>query len=333
MTASLPETMTCIEISTPGGPDVLRTATRPLPRPGPGEVLIEIAAAGINRADVMQRQGLYPPPAGASDIPGLEVAGTVVALGDGVTAPAVGDDVCALLTGGGYASHCVAAAELCLAVPAPLDMDEAAALPEACFTVWSNLFDRARLRKGETLLVHGGASGIGTIAVQIASALGVTVLATAGGFDRAGAAEVLGAEKGIDYYNEDFVDVVHDFTDGRGVDVILDMVGGDYVQRNLDCLAVEGRLVNIAYMKGHKVELDLSPIMTKRLTMTGSTLRGRPVSEKAAIAAQLREIVWPLLEDGTIAPFLHATFDLENAAEAHDLMESGELIGKAVLMP
>lgn len=331
MSPSLPSQMRCIEISEPGGPEVLKPATRPTPTPAAGEVLIEVAAAGVNRPDVLQRKGGYPPPKGASDIPGLEVSGTIVALGDGVTAWKVGDEVCALLTGGGYAEYCVAPAPQCLPIPGPLDFAEAAALPETFFTVWTNVFDRARLQPGETLLVHGGASGIGTTAIQMASALGATVLATAGGRDRAGAAEVLGAEKGIDYYEEDFVEVVKTFTNGRGVDVILDMVGGDYVQKNLSCLAVEGRLVNIAYLRGAKVEVDLFPVMLKRLTMTGSTLRVQSVEAKGAIAAALKEKIWPLLENETIAPFLHAAFPLDQAHEAHDLMESGALIGKVVL--
>lgn len=331
MSPSLPPTMRCIEITEPGGPEVLKPATRPTPTPAAGEVLIEVAAAGVNRPDVLQRKGGYPPPKGASDIPGLEVGGTIVALGDGVTAWRVGDEVCALLTGGGYAEYCTAPAPQCLPIPGPLDFAEAAALPETFFTVWTNVFDRARLKPGETLLVHGGASGIGTAAVQMASALGSTVLATAGGRDRAGAAEVLGAEKGIDYYEEDFVEVVKRFTDGRGVDVILDMVGGDYVQKNLACLAVEGRLVNIAYLRGAKVEVDLLPVMLKRLTITGSTLRPQSVAAKGAIAAALKETIWPLLEDETIAPFLHAAYPLDDAAQAHDLMESGALIGKVVL--
>lgn len=331
-TPSLPDTMRCIEISEPGGPEVLKPATRPVPSPAPGEVLIEVGAAGINRPDVLQRQGVYPPPKGASDLPGLEVAGAIVKLGDGVTDWSVGDEVCALVGGGGYAEYCTAPAPQCLPIPAGLDIDEAAALPETFFTVWTNVFDRARLQAGETFLVHGGASGIGTSAIQMASALGATVYATAGGFDRAGACEVLGAERGIDYTQEDFVEIVKRETDGKGVDVILDMVGGDYVQRNLKCLATEGRLVNIAYMKGAKVELDLLPVMLKRLTLTGSTLRIQSVEAKGKIAQALREKIWPLLESEEIAPFVHATFDLEDAAKAHDFMESGELMGKAVLM-
>lgn len=332
MSPSLPDTMKCIEITEPGGPEVLKPTTRPVPTPAQGEVLIKVTAAGVNRPDVLQRQGAYPPPEGASDIPGLEVSGTIVALGDGVSDWSIGDDVCALVAGGGYAEYCTAPAPQCLPVPKGMDVEDAAAIPETFFTVWTNVFDRARLQSGETILIHGGASGIGTAAVQMASSLGATVLATAGGPDRAGACEVLGADKGIDYYDEDFVDVVKEFTGGKGVDVILDMVGGDYVQKNLTCLATEGRLVNIAYMKGPKVEVNLLPIMLKRLTVTGSTLRIQSIEAKGAIAQSLKEKVWPLLESEEIAPFIHATFDLESAAEAHALMESGELMGKAILV-
>ncbi|MBC8269959.1 MAG: NAD(P)H-quinone oxidoreductase [Rhodospirillaceae bacterium] len=329
MSQQLPDTMTCVEITPEGG---LKTASRALPQPATGEVLVEVAAAGINRPDVLQRQGGYPPPPGASDIPGLEIAGIIVALGDGVTERAIGDDVLALVTGGGYAQYCTAPAPQCLDIPGDLEMDAAAAIPETFFTVWSNVFQRAALKPGESLLVHGGSSGIGTTAIQIAYALGSPVIATAGSEEKCGACEVLGADLAINYREQDFVEAVKEFTDGRGVDVILDMVGGDYVQRNLKALATDGRLVNIAFLNGSKVEVDLMAMMLKRLTLSGSTLRARSVEFKAAIAAQLKEHVWPLIEDGKIEPFIHATFTLDEAAQAHALMESSEHIGKIVLL-
>ncbi|HRY16172.1 MAG TPA: NAD(P)H-quinone oxidoreductase, partial [Candidatus Competibacteraceae bacterium] len=284
-----------------------------------------------NRPDCLQRQGSYPPPPGASDIPGLEVAGTVVAVGEGVDHWAVGDQVCALLTGGGYAEYCVAPAPQCLPVPAGLNLQQAAALPETFFTVWSNIFDRGRLQPGETLLVHGGASGIGTTAIQLAKALGSRVLTTVGSPDKVQPCLDLGAERVIHYREEDFVQVVKSITNGRGVDVILDMVGGDYVQRNLSALAVEGRLVFIAFLRGAKVELNLAPVMMKRLTVTGSTLRARPVADKAPIAQALRETVWPLLATGMVKPIIDQTFPLTEAAAAHTLMESNRHIGKILL--
>jgi putative PIG3 family NAD(P)H quinone oxidoreductase len=327
----LPETMTVIEISSPGEPEVLVPAHRPLPAPGTGEVLIEVAAAGVNRPDCLQRQGSYPPPPGASDLPGLEVAGTIVGLGEGVSAWRLGDRVCALLTGGGYAEYCVTPAVQCLPVPQGLDLVQAAALPETFFTVWTNVFERGRLQAGETLLVHGGSSGIGTTAIQLAHAFGSPVFVTVGSEEKARVCEELGAERAIDYRKEDFVAVVKELTRGRGVDVILDMVGGDYVQRNLSALAVEGRLVYIAFLRGAKVELNLGPLMMKRLTLTGSTLRARPVEEKAPIARALREHVWPLLEAGKVKPVIYQTFPLQAAAAAHRLMESNRHIGKIVL--
>ena len=328
----LPATMTAIEITEPGGPEVLRPAQRPMPLPGAGEVLIQVAAAGINRPDVMQRLGGYPPPPGASDIPGLEVAGSVVAVGLGVNHTKLGDQVCALVTGGGYATHCVAPELQCLPVPKGFSMVEAAALPETFFTVWTNLFERGALKAGETVLIHGGTSGIGTVAVQLAKALGAhQVFATAGSRDKCHAAEKLGATRGIDYKHEDFVKVVKDATGGRGVDVILDMVGGDYIQRNIHALAVEGRIVCIAFLKGATAEINLMPLMLKRGTLTGSTLRARTVEQKGAIAAPLRRIVWPLLEQGKIKPQIYRTFPLAQADEAHRLMESSEHIGKIVL--
>lgn len=327
----LPDAMTVIEITEPGGPEKLRPTQRPVPQPAPGEVLIQVAAAGVNRPDCLQRQGSYPPPPGASDIPGLEVAGTVVALGAGVDGWRVGDPVCALLTGGGYAEYCVAPAPQCLPIPAGLSAQQAAALPETFFTVWSNVFDRARLQPGEILLVHGGASGIGTTAIQLAKALGSRVFATVGGSEKVQPCLALGAERVIDYREGDFVQIIKDATRNRGVDVILDMVGGDYVQRNLSALAVEGRLVFIAFLRGAKMELNLAPVMMKRLTITGSTLRARPVADKAPIAQALREIVWPLLENGAIRPLIDRLFPLTEAAAAHTLMESNRHVGKLLL--
>ena len=331
-TATIPSRMTAVEISEPGGPDVLVPAEREVPAPGPGEVLIAVEAAGVNRPDVMQRQGLYPPPPGASDIPGLEIAGTVVALGDGVSAPAIGARVCALVTGGGYAEYCAAAAPLCLPVPAGLDATEAASLPETFFTVWTNVFDRARLAEGESILVHGGSSGIGTTAIQLAGALGATVYVTAGSKAKCDACLALGATAAIPYRDEDFVERIVALTSGRGVDVVLDMIAGDYLARNLKCLATEGRLVIIAVQHGPKVEqLNVLPIMLKRLTVTGSTLRPRTVEQKAVIARSLREKAWPLVEAGTIRPIVHARFPLARAADAHRLMESSEHVGKIML--
>jgi putative PIG3 family NAD(P)H quinone oxidoreductase len=323
--------MTAIEISRPGPPEVLVPTTRPTPLPGDGEVLIRVAAAGVNRPDVMQRQGIYPPPPGASDIPGLEVGGTIAAIGSGVADWKVGDVVCALLAGGGYAEYAVAPAPQCLPVPGTLDQIAAAVLPETSFTVWTNVFERGRLAAGETFLVHGGSSGIGTMAIQMARALGARVLTTAGSDEKCAACERLGAERAINYRTEDFGQVVQEVTNGRGVNVILDMVGGDYFPRNLDALAVDGRLVQIAILRGSKVELPLLRLMQRRLTVTGSTLRPRSVAEKGAIAAGLRKAVWPLVDQGRIRPVIHATFPLAEAAQAHRIMEASTHIGKLVL--
>ena len=323
--------MRVIEISVAGGPDVLRVGDRPKPVAGAGEVLIDVAAAGVNRPDVMQRKGMYPPPPGASDIPGLEVAGTVVALGEGVASLAVGDQVCALVTGGGYAEFCVAPAVQCLPVPRGLTMIEAASLPENYFTVWTNVFDRGRLARGESLLVQGGSSGIGVSAIQVAHALGSRVFATAGSPAKCAACERLGAERAINYRTEDFVEVTKSATGGRGVDVILDMIGGEYVPREVAALAEEGRLVLISTMGGAKAEIDLRAVMGRRLSITGSTLRVRPVEFKGGVARSLRANVWPLLESGTVKAVVHATFPLERADDAHRLMESSEHIGKIVL--
>ncbi len=331
MTPTLPELMTAIEITAPGGPEKLVPNRRPVPRPAPGEVLIKVAAAGVNRPDCLQRQGGYPPPPGASDIPGLEVAGTIAALGEGVEDWMIGDEICALLTGGGYAEYCTAPAPQCLPIPAGLTLQQAAALPETFFTVWSNVFDRARLQPGETLLVHGGTSGIGTTAIQLAKALGSRVFVTVGGAEKMQPCLDLGAERAIDYREEDFVQAVKELTRNRGVDVILDMVGGDYTQRNLSALAVEGRLVFIAFLRGAKVELNLAPVMMKRLTVTGSTLRARPVEHKAPIARSLQHIVWPLLASGVVRPVIDRIFPLSEAAAAHALMESNRHIGKLLL--
>ncbi|MBK7541714.1 MAG: NAD(P)H-quinone oxidoreductase [Candidatus Competibacteraceae bacterium] len=331
MNSKLPDQMTVIEITEPGGPENLVPRQRPLPQPATGEVLIKVATAGVNRPDCLQRQGGYPPPPGASDIPGLEVAGTVVALGEEVETWKIGDRVCALLTGGGYAEYCTAPVLQCLPVPAGLTLQQAAALPETFFTVWSNLYDRARLQPGETLLVHGGTSGIGTTAIQLAKALGSRVFATVGGPEKIQACLELGAERAIDYRQDDFVRASKALTDNRGVDVILDMVGGDYVQRNLSALAVDGRLVYIAFLRGAKMELNLAPVMMKRLTITGSTLRARPVADKALIAQKLQTTVWPLVAQGAIKPVIHQVFPLTEAAAAHVLMESNRHIGKLLL--
>ncbi len=331
MTTSLPASMLAVAIAAPGGPEQLVTTRRPLPEPGPGEVLIQVTAAGVNRPDCLQRQGNYAPPPGASDLPGLEVAGTIVALGSGVASWRMGDPVCALLTGGGYAEYCTAPALQCLPIPAGLSLQQAAALPETLFTVWSNVFDRARLQAGETLLVHGGTSGIGTTAIQLARALGARVITTVGSAEKVQPCLDLGAERVVCYRDEDFVQAAKAFTDNRGVDVILDMVGGDYMQRNLSALAVEGRLVFIAFLRGAKAELNLAPVLLKRLTITGSTLRARPVADKARIAAALHQTVWPLLEQGRIRPILDQVFPLDEAAAAHALMESNRHIGKILL--
>ncbi len=323
--------MIAIEIREPGEPDVLVPVERPTPVPADGEVLIRVAAAGVNRPDVFQRRGRYAPPPGASDIPGLEVSGRIEALGPGVSGVAVGDAVCALVSGGGYAEYCVAPAPQCLPVPRGMDVVTAAAIPETFFTVWTNVFQRGRLQPGESLLVHGGSSGIGTTAIQLAKAKGARVFATAGTPDKCAACERLGAERCVDYRTGDFVAVIRELTGGRGVDVVLDMVGADYFARNLEVLAVEGRLVEIATLHGVKAEVNLQAIMGRRLTITGSTLRPRPVADKAAIATELRQHVWPLLEAGTVKPIVHATFPLRDAAEAHRVMESSVHTGKLLL--
>ena len=323
--------MRVIEISSFGPPDVLRVAERPDPVAAAGEVLIDVAAAGVNRPDLRQRMGKYPPPPGASDIPGLEVAGTVAAAGAAVTGWREGDSVCALVAGGGYAERVAVPQEQCLPVPAGLSLIEAAAIPETFFTVWTNVFDRGRLQAGESILIHGGTSGIGTTAIQLAKARGARVFTTAGTDEKCDAARQLGADVALNYRTTDWVAALNEATGGRGVDVILDMVGGDYLPRNLDLLAVEGRLVQIAFVRSPKAEVDFSVLMRKRAWITGSTLRSRTPAEKGDIARALRAEVWPLIEAGTVRPVIHRVFPLAQAAEAHRLLESGTHIGKIVL--
>ncbi len=325
-----PGSMRVVEITAFGGPEVLAMRQRPVPILEPDEVLIKVAAAGVNRPDLMQRMGRYPPPPGASDIPGLEVAGEVVAVGALAGSLRAGDKVCALVAGGGYAEYCVAPAIQCLPVPEGLDLVEAASLPETFFTVWTNVFERGRLCAGETFLVHGGSSGIGVTAIQLARRFGARVIATAGSLAKCRACEALGATA-INYREADFVEVVGEITQGQGVDVILDMVGGDYLQRNLACLAEEGRLLQIGLQAGAKTQINLLPVLLKRLTLTGSTLRARSVAEKGRIAAALHEQVWPLLAQGKLRPVIDRSFELDAAVEAHRYLESGAHIGKIVL--
>jgi len=326
---TLPATMTAIAISRPGGPDVLVAEQRPLPRPGPGEILVKVAAAGVNRPDISQREGRYPPPPGASDLPGLEIAGEVVGLGAGVTAWTLGDQVCALAHGGGYADYCAVHESHALPVPKGLSMVEAAALPETFFTVWVNVFDMAGLKAGEWLLVHGGSSGIGTTAIMLAKAFGAKVIVTAGSDEKCDACRKLGADAAINYKTTDFVPAVKEITGGHGADVILDMVGGPYVERNHQCAAMDGRVTQIAMMQGSRV--DLRYMSQRRIRHMGSTLRPRTVPQKAAIAAALREKVWPLIEAGQIRPVMDSTFALADAARAHARLETSQHIGKVVL--
>ncbi|OFW09864.1 MAG: NAD(P)H-quinone oxidoreductase [Acidobacteria bacterium RIFCSPLOWO2_12_FULL_59_11] len=323
--------MRAVEISKPGGPEVLVAAERPAPAPKANEILVKVAAAGVNRPDVLQRLGKYPVPPDASDLPGLEIAGQVAACGPGVTMWKPGDKVCALVHGGGYAEYCVTPEVQALPIPRGLSPIEAASLPETFFTVWSNVYDRARLAPGESLLVQGGSSGIGVTAIQIAAAMGNRVFATAGSDEKCAACVKLGAEKAFNYRTQDFGAEVMAATGGKGVDVILDMVGGDYVPKELKCLADDGRLVFIAFLRGPKTELDINELMRRRLTVTGSTLRPRPVEFKGAIARNLREKIWPLIEAGKIKPVIYKTFPLAQASEAHKLMESSQHIGKIVL--
>ncbi|MPY75381.1 MAG: zinc-binding dehydrogenase [Alphaproteobacteria bacterium] len=329
---TVPDTMTVIEVPQPGGAEAMKLGTRPAPKPAAGEVLIRVAFAGVNRPDIVQRAGHYPPPPGATDLLGLEVSGTVAALGEGAAGWALGDRVCALTPGGGYAEYCVTPAAHCLPIPAGFGMDAAAALPEACFTVWHNVFQRGRLQAGETFLVHGGSSGIGTTAIQLAKQFGARVVTTAGNAEKCKACEALGADLAINYREKDWVEAVKEFAGKKGVDLILDMVGGDYVQKNLSVLAWDGRLVNIAFLKGAKVELNLGLFMIKRQTLTASTLRAQSDNSKTKIAQELRDRVWPLIDAGKIKPLIYREFPLSEAAEAHKLMESSAHIGKIMLL-
>jgi len=331
---SLPNTLSdsqiSIEITQPGGPEVLQATSRPMPVPTDSQLLIQVAAAGINRPDVFQRMGFYPPPPGVTDIPGLEVSGTVVAVGAGVTNWAIGDQVCALLAGGGYAEYAFAEESLCLPIPEGLDLVDAAALPETCFTVWHNLFERAELKAGEWLLVHGGSSGIGTTAIQMATAMGVNVITTAGSDEKCAACEELGAVKAVNYNQQDFVEVCKELT-GSGVNVVLDMVGGDYIQRNFSACAPQARIVSIAFLRGSTAQLDLMPLMLKQLVLTGSTLRAQSLENKARIAAGVESQVWPLIAEGKFKPVINSRFALAEANKGHALMESSQHIGKILL--
>jgi putative PIG3 family NAD(P)H quinone oxidoreductase len=329
--SDIPSTMRHIAMREPGPPDVLAIGEGPVPEPGPNDVLIRVRYAGVNRPDCIQRSGNYPPPPGASPIIGLEVGGVVVATGANVSAWRDGDEVCALTPGGGYAEYCVAPAGHCLPLPAGLSLLEAASLPENAFTVWHNVFERGRLAAGETILIHGGTSGIGYTAIQYAKAFGAKVIATVGSDDKAAFCRKIGADHAINYRTHDFVAEVAAITGKRGVEVILDMVGGDYIARNLRCIAIEGRLVIIAFLHGSRVEVDWMPIMLKRLTVTGSTMRASPVERKVAIAAALRERVWPLYASGRVLPVIHRVFPLAEAAATHALMESSRHVGKIML--
>ncbi|WP_340588185.1 NAD(P)H-quinone oxidoreductase [Erythrobacter alti] len=327
----LPERMSAVEITEPGGPEVLQIAMRPVPRPGPGEVLVKVSHAGVNRPDCLQRRGIYPPPPGASDIPGLEIAGEVILLGEGVDPGELGKNVCALVSGGGYAEYCLARPEHCLPVADGMDMAEAAALPETMFTVWHNVFQRGYARDGEMLLVHGGTSGIGTTAIKLAKLFSLDVIATSGSDDKCAAALATGADHAINYKTEDFSARVLEITEGRGCDLILDMVAGDYTQRNLDCLAEDGRLVVIAVQGGMQSDINMAKLMVKRHTVTGSTMRARSHVFKGLVADELFREVWPLVEQGDLRPLMDRTFPLEDAAAAHARMEAGEHVGKIVL--
>jgi len=330
MTDIIPDVMRVVEIAGPGGPDQLKLGSRPTPRPGRGEVLVKVAAAGVNRPDVLQRLGVYPPPVGASDIPGLEISGTVVAAGQGAT-HLIGSKQCALVAGGGYADYCVAPAGTCLPVPEVLRTTEAAAMPETLFTVWVNLFERGFAADGDTVLVHGGTSGIGTMAIKLGTLFGLEVIVTCGSDDKCAAAIELGAAHAINYRTTDFVDAVQRWTEGNGVAVVLDMVGGDYVPRNLACLADEGRHVSIAFQRGPKAEISIVDIMRRRLTLTGSTLRPRELAFKAMVRDEIAQTVWPYVEGNRLKPVMDQCFPLEEAAAAHSRMEAGDHVGKIVL--
>ncbi len=329
--SDLPKTMRCVEIDAPGDPHVLKPAMRPLPQPGPGEYLIKVAAAGINRPDVLQRKGHYPPPPGASDLPGLEISGEVVACGDGAGDEMLGQPVCALVAGGGYAEYCTAPAGQCLPVPHAISMEEAAALPETLFTVWHNLFERGYAGQGDRVLVHGGTSGIGSMAIKLGGLFGLTVYVTCGSDDKCAAARTLGAAEAINYKSSDFVEEIERLTDGAGVDVVLDMVGGDYVPRNLACLAADGRHVSIAFQRGITAEVSVMDIMQRRLVLTGSTLRARDSGFKALLADEIHRNVWPLVAEGQLKPAIDKIYPLDQAAAAHERMEAGDHVGKIVL--
>ena len=328
---TMPETMTAMGFDAPGGPDVFRAETLPVPQPGEGQVLIRVAHAGVNRPDVAQRQGFYPPPKGASPIPGLEIAGTVVAIGSGVEPELRGQEVCALVTGGGYAQYCLANARHCLHVPKGLSLAEAAALPETLFTVWHNVFERGYAADGEVLLVHGGTSGIGTMAIMLGKAFGLTVVTTCGSDEKCAAAREVGADLAINYKTQDFVEHTRAFTDGKGANLVLDMVSGSYVARNLEALADDGRHVTIAVLGGMQAEINMAKVMVKRLVLTGSTLRARSDAFKALLADEIHNSVWPLVEDGALRPVMDRSFPLGEVAAAHARMEAGEHIGKIVL--
>ncbi len=328
----LPEIMIAIDPASPGGPEVLQPVERPVPQPGPGEVLIKVAAAGVNRPDILQRRGMYPPPPGASSVPGLEIAGVVVAVGEGILADVIGLKLCALVAGGGYAEFCVAPMGQCLPIPPALSMVEAAAMPETLFTVWTNLFERAYAVEGDTVLVHGGTSGIGTMAIALGKLFGLTVIVTCGSDEKCARATELGADYAINYATQDFLAEVQAFTGGKGVQAVLDMVGGDYLPRNVQCLAEDGRHVTIAVQRGITAEINIAMIMMKRLTLTGSTLRARPVSFKTLVAEELIRVVWPHVEAGKLKPVIDKTFPLAEAAAAHARMEAGDHVGKIVLV-
>ena len=330
--ADLPKQMNAIDPEGPGGPEVLALARRPVPRPGAGEVLIKVAAAGVNRPDIFQRRGLYPPPPGAPSVPGLEVAGVIAAAGEGVAPELVGQPVCALIAGGGYAEYALAPAGQCLPVPKSLTMVEAAAMPETLFTVWTNLFERAYAAEGETALVHGGTSGIGTMAIALADLFGLRIIVTCGSDEKCRRAEALGASAAINYKTQDFVEEVKRLTGGAGVHIVLDMVGGDYLPRNLDCLVEDGRHVSIAILRGATGEVNIAKVMHRRLTLTGSMLRARSTQFKSLVADELSRAVWPHVEAGKLKPVIDSTFPLAQAADAHRRMESGEHVGKIVLV-
>ncbi len=328
----IPQTMKAVVFTGEGGPEVMAWEDRPVPQPGPGQLLVKVAAAGVNRPDVLQRQGLYPPPKGAPDIPGLEVSGEVVAIGSATSRYRLGDKVCALVSGGGYAEYCVTDEGTALPIPSGVSLEEAAGLPETVFTVWHNVMERGRLKKGEVFLVHGGSSGIGTTAIQMATAFGARVMATAGSAEKCALCQKLGAVRAINYRTEDFVAVVKDETGDKGADVILDMVGGDYIARNFRAAAVEGRIVQIAFLEGPKAEVNFLPLMLKRLTFTGSTLRARSVAFKTTLAATVEAHVWPWIAEGKLRPVIDSTYPLSQAADAHRRMESGAHMGKILLL-